>query len=175
MAKYSQKKVAECEAFIAAHGLINFGGAKLKDYCEQMDIDEKTHRNWKQRYPEYVAALERGEEAFKAGHTRKLFGTLMESALGYDKELVDEHTEYRPNANDPTRPVIRKQIRNKKQVHVQPNVVAGIFLLCNIDPEHFLNRHRNDVTVKKQTDPDEEMSPEALDKELERLEKLQDK
>ncbi len=158
----------ECERWIASHGLIEYGGAKLKDYCEQMGIDEKSHRNWKKLHKDYKEAVERGKEAFKSTHTRKLFGTLMEAAVGGERTVTDEHTEYRPDPRNPENAVIRKQVRNKKTIYVQPNVVAAIFLLCNLDPEHFKNRQQNDISIKK-PDTDEEMTPDEISAEIERL------
>lgn len=32
MAKYNAAKIEECEAWVAAHGLIDYGGAKLKEF-----------------------------------------------------------------------------------------------------------------------------------------------
>lgn len=172
MAKYSLKKCEECEAFIASHGLIDYGGAKLKDYCEQMGINEKSHRNWKKLHKPYLEAVERGKETFRQKHTRKLFGTLMEAAIGGERTVTEEHTEYRPSPNDPDTPIIRKQVRNKKTIYIQPNVVAGIFLLCNLDPEHFKNRQQNDISIKK-PDTEEELSPEEVSAEIERLKMFQ--
>ena len=42
MAKYNAAKIEECEAWVAAHGLIDYGGAKLKEFVREMGIDEKT-------------------------------------------------------------------------------------------------------------------------------------
>ena len=46
MAKYNAVKIEECEAWVAAHGLIDYGGAKLKEFVREMGIDEKTYRLW---------------------------------------------------------------------------------------------------------------------------------
>lgn len=172
MAKYSPKKAEECEEWIASHGLGEYGGAKMKDYYAAMGINEKSHRNWKKQHKEYAEAVERGKERFKADHTRILFGTLMEAAKGGVQIVENEHTEYRPNPDNPTQPIIRKQIRNKKRIYIQPNVAAAIFLICNLDPEHFQNRQNQSVTIKKE-DTEEEMSLEEINAELERLELLE--
>lgn len=174
MAKYSIKKCQECEAFISEHGLIEYGGTKLKDYLQQMGFDEKTHRNWKKLHPEYKEAVERGKESFKNKHTRELFGTLMEAAKGGERTVISEHTEYRPDPNNPENAIIRKQVRDKKTVYVQPNVVAAIFLLCNLDPEHFKNRQQNDISIKK-PDTDNEMTLDEINAEIERLNMLNGK
>ena len=173
--KYSQRLCDECEEFISEHGLIDYGGAKLKDYLSQMGFCEKAHRDWKKRYPEYAQAIERAKEKYKTIHSRKIFGTLMEAALGGERTVSDEHTEFRPNPQNPTEAIIRKQIRNTRTIYVAPNVVAGIFLLCNLDPEHFKNRQQNDITVKKNNDEDEMMTDAQIEAEISRLDKLQKK
>ena len=38
MAKYSPSKIKECEAWIMEHGLMDYGGAKLKDFLTAMGI-----------------------------------------------------------------------------------------------------------------------------------------
>ena len=49
MAKYNTAKIEECEAWVATHGLIDYGGAKLKEFVREMGIDEKTYRLWMSR------------------------------------------------------------------------------------------------------------------------------
>ena len=44
--KYSASKLAEIEGWISEYGLIDYGGAKLKDFCREMGINDKTYRNW---------------------------------------------------------------------------------------------------------------------------------
>lgn len=153
---------------------MDYGGAKLKDYLAQMGIDEKTHRNWKKQHKPYKDAVERGLEAYRTTHTRVLFGTLMEAAKGGEHTVSDETTEYRPDPNNPENAIIRKQTRVKKTIYVQPNVVAAIFLLCNLDPEHFKNRQQNDITVKKPNDEDNEMTLDEINAELDRLKLVDD-
>lgn len=171
MAKYSKKLCDECEAFIAEHGLIDYGGVKLLDYCKEMGFDEKSHRNWKKLHPEYKEAIERGKDTYKAKNTRELFDTLMEAAKGGERTVISEHTEYRPDPNNPENAIIRKQVRDKKTVYVQPNVVAAIFLICNLDPEHFKNRQQNDISIKK-PDTEAEMTLDEINAEIDRLKKL---
>ena len=52
MAKYNAAKIEECEAWVAAHGLIDYGGAKLKEFVREMGIDEKTYRLWMKGKPQ---------------------------------------------------------------------------------------------------------------------------
>lgn len=175
MAKFTIAKCAECEAFIAEHGLVEYGGAKLTtQYCPQMGIDEKTHRNWLKLHPKYREAVERGKETFKSNHTQKLFGTLMEAAVGGERTVTDEHTEFRPDPRNPANAIIRKQTRSTKTIYCQPNVVAAIFLLCNLDPEHFKNRQQNDIAIKR-PEAQTEMTIDEINAEIDRLKMLEEK
>lgn len=165
MTKYCGKKIAECEAWIAAHGLMDYGGANLKDYCKAMSINDTTHRSWLQR-KEYVAAIERGVEVFKSTHTKKLFTTLMEAALGGERTIEEENSEFRPDANG--NPQIHRMLRHKRKAYQKPDTVAAIFLLCNIDPEHWRQRQDNNIAFKK-PDNGNEMSLDEIKDEIKRL------
>lgn len=173
MAKYSTAKIKECEEWVMEHGLMEYGGAKLKDFCAAMDIHHKTYQLWLLHKPDFRAAIERAKEYFKEHLCRDLVRSLADAAKGYEYEQTEEHTEYRQNPTDPNRPIIHRMTKKKTKNFIKPDVAAAIFLLCNLDPEHYQNRQRNDVTVKKNTDVDEEMTAEELSAEIERLEKLQ--
>lgn len=170
--KYSQKIVDECEQLIAARGLVEHGGMKIVNYCKEVGINEKTHRNWLKGHKAYREAVERGKETYKSTHTRKLFNTLMDAALGGEHTVEEEHTDYVPNPDDPTQPRIRKMTKTKKKIYLRPDVGAAIFLLCNLDPEHYQNRQKNDVSIKK-AEPEEEMSMDEINAEIERLKALE--
>ena len=133
MAKYSAAKVAQCEEWVKQHGLMEYGGAMLKEFCEEMDIDNKTYYKWMQVKDEFREAINRI-----------------------------------PNPNGSNSPIIRKM--KKKHVHYQPNVAAAIFLLTNLDPEHYQNRQRSDMVIKK--DEEKQMTIEEINAEIARLEKL---
>ena len=53
MAKFNTAKIEECEAWVATHGLIDYGGAKLKEFVREMGIDEKTYRLWMKGKPQF--------------------------------------------------------------------------------------------------------------------------
>ena len=165
MAKYNPKKVKECEEWIAEHGLMEYGGAQLKQYCAAMGIHDVTHRNWLEK-AEYVEAVERGKESFKQAHTQKLFGTLMEAALGGERTTEEENSEYRPDANG--NPQIHRMLRHKRKTYQKPDVTAAIFLMCNLDPEHWRQRQDNNVAFRK-PDAAEEMSLDEIKEEIKRL------
>ena len=168
MTKYCGRKVKECEEWIAEHGLMDYGGANLGVYVKAMGIDDTTHRSWLKKYNEYGEAIERGKHTFKITHTQKLFGTLMEAALGGEHEVVDEDTEYRPNPQNPNQPIIHKMMKHKRKSYQKPDTVAAIFLLCNLDPEHWKQRQDNNVAFKK-PDSNDEMSLDEIKEEIKRL------
>lgn len=164
--KCNLKKFKECEAWIAEHGLMDYGGAQLQQYCKAMGIHDTTHRKWLQRYKEYAEALERGKAIFKHNHTRKLFNTLMEAAVGGERETEEENSEFRPDAEG--NPQIHRMLRQKRKTYVKPDTTAAIFLLCNLDPEHWRQRQDNNVAFKK-PETENEMSLEEINEEIKRL------
>lgn len=172
MAKYSPTKIKECEVWIMEHGLMDYGGAKLKDFLTAMGIHHKCYYLWLQK-DEFRAAVERAKQYFKEHLCRDLVQSLADAARGGERETTEEHTEFRQNPADPTRPIIHRKTMKKSKIFVRPDVGAAIFLLCNLDPEHYQNTQRNDITIKKPNDADEEMSDEELAAEIERLTKLQ--
>ena len=172
MAKYSQTKIKECEEWIMEHGLMDYGGAKLKDFLAAMGIHHKCYYLWLQK-DEFRAAVERAKLYFKEHLCRDLVQSLADAAKGGERETTEEHIEYRQNPADHTRPIIHRKSVKKSKVFVKPDVAAAIFLLCNLDPEHYQNSQRNDITIKKPTDANEAMTDEEIAAEIERLEKLQ--
>ena len=95
MAKYNAAKIEECEAWVAAHGLIDYGGAKLKEFVREMGIDEKTYRLWMKGKPQFKEAIERAKEVFKQNLTHDLAISLSKAAKGYEHE---ERTDSRPRS-----------------------------------------------------------------------------
>lgn len=166
--KYKASLVEFAEQWISEHGLMDFGGAKAKDFWKAMGCDAKSYYNWLKKYPEFSEAVERGRERFKIEHTHTLFNTLMQTAIGGEKEVVDETTEYRPNPDDENKPKIVKMIKHKHKIFQRPDVGAAIFLLTNLDPEHWQNKMRNDVAIKK-PNSNEDMSLDEIKDEIKRL------
>ena len=90
MAKYNAAKIEECEAWVAAHGLIDYGGAKLKEFVREMGIDEKTYRLWMKGKPQFKEAIERAKEVFKQNLTHDLAISLSKAAKGYEHEETEQ-------------------------------------------------------------------------------------
>lgn len=132
--KYNSVKIEECAAWVRIHGLMDYGGATLKEFCREMDIEDETYYQWMQK-SEFSEAIRKAKEVFKNSLEKRLVESLANSALGYEVEEVK--SEY---ANDllTGNPKLKKQTRIKK--HIQPNTGAGIFLLTNIAPERWKNK-----------------------------------
>lgn len=131
--KYNKVKIQECAAWVRIHGLMEHGGATLKDFCKAMDISADTYFEWMLK-PEFSESLQKAKADFKATQEERLVESLMNSALGYEAE--EKKTEYVSDENGNRRP--KKQTVTKK--HVQPNTGAAIFLLTNIAPERWKNK-----------------------------------
>ena len=168
MAKYNQKKIKQCEEWVAENGLMEYGGALMKDFCKHMDIDYKTYKTWLER-EEFREAIERGKETFKSKLTYELSVSLSQAAKGGEYNKIKKHKEYRSN-QDGTRGQLVKMVEDEEKVVVPPNVGAAIFLLTNLDPEHYQNRQKSDIVLKK--DEEKEMTLEEINAEIARLEKL---
>lgn len=167
--KKSASLFQRAEEWISKHGLIEYGGAQLQDFCKELGINDKTYRRWLNEEDDFKKAIEKGREAFRLTLAHDLHETLAKVAKGSEHE--ETTTEYRPNPKNPDKPTITKMV--KKKIVIQPNVGAAIFLLTNLDPEHYQNRQRTDVAVKK--DDEKPMTIEEINKEIARLEKLDKK
>ncbi|ROS83746.1 hypothetical protein EEK90_06985 [Muribaculaceae bacterium Isolate-036 (Harlan)] len=173
MAKFNQQLVEECEKWVAEKGLMDYGGALLKDFLTHFHIDYKTYKLWLKNKPSFADAISRAKETFKKKLSRDLATTLADAARGGFREEEDETTEYRPNPQNPNQPIIGKMTRSKRKRFIKPDVGAAIFLLTNLDPDHYQNRQRSDISVKKEDD-EKSMTIEEINAEIARLEKLDD-
>lgn len=145
--KFNARFLKAAEEWISEHGLSEFGGVKIGTYCEAMGICKATHYNWKDSRPEYVAMLNRAIETYRQDHTHKLYNALMEQALGGYKENLTEDAEYKPNPQDPNKPMIVRKRTHKEKKYVKGDAAAAIFLITNLDPKSFVNRLRTDMSV----------------------------
>ena len=132
--KYSKAKIEECANWVRIHGLMDYGGALLKDFCKAMDIDDDSYYLWMNTKPEFSEAIQKAKADFKATQEERLVESLMQSALGY--EASETKTEYISDENGNRRP--KKQTVTKK--NVAPNTGAAIFLLTNIAPDKWKNK-----------------------------------
>lgn len=139
MAKYNKDMVQACADWVRENGLIDHGGATLTDFCRAMGIDDQTYYRWIGKV-EFAEAIKKAKEAFRESLEKDIVKSLANAAKGYEYDQVT--TEY-TDVNG--KPRIKKQV--KKNVRVEPNVGAAIFLLTNLAPERWKNRQQQEVKV----------------------------
>lgn len=137
MAKYNKGMVQACARWVRENGLMDFGGATLSDFCKAMSIDNKTYYAWMGK-SEFSESIKRAKEIFRDGLERDIVKSLANAAKGYD--YTQTSTEYTDVNGQPR---IKKQV--KKNIHVEPNVGAAIFLLTNLAPERWKNKQRQEL------------------------------
>lgn len=145
MAKYNKDMIQACADWVRKNGLIDFGGATLTDFCKAMGIEDQTYYRWLDKV-EFVEAIKKAKEAFRSTLENDIVKSLANSAKGYEYEQYT--TEY-TDVNG--KPKIKKQV--KKNIRVEPNVGAAIFLLTNIAPDRWKNKQDSNVSVKEDSEP----------------------
>lgn len=126
MAKYSKDMVRACAGWVRENGLIDHGGATLTDFCKAIGIDDTTYYRWLEK-AEFSEAIKKAKEAFRDSLEKGIVESLARAAKGYEYDQVT--TEY-TDVNG--KPKTKKRVT--KNIRVEPNVAAGIFLLTNIAP-----------------------------------------
>jgi hypothetical protein len=90
------------------------------DLAEALGISVSTLKNWRKKYPEFLAAIKEGKDEVD----RQVEDALLKTCLGYDyeREEIEVHTSDRGG-----------EYQKKKTVtmHVSPDPTAIIFWLCN--------------------------------------------
>lgn len=140
MAKYSRELVREMANWIAENGLIEYGGAKLVTFLDVFKIDQRTYYRWLNE-TEFADEIKKAKEDFKKNIENDIVRSLANSAKGY--EYIQTITEFKDNGAARRIPVKQTQ----KNIRVEPNVAAGIFLLTNIAPDRWKNRQKNEMEV----------------------------
>ena len=130
--KYSQNKISECAEWVRQNGLMEYGGATFKEFCEAMGIDDMTHYRWMNN-AEYAEAIKRAQADYKDTLEVSLVDSLVRKARGYDME--EKKTEY---VNVDGQKKIKRQTTTTK--HFQPDTGAAIFLLTNVAPDRWKNK-----------------------------------
>lgn len=130
--KYSPNKIRECAEWVRQNGLMEYGGATVKDYCDAMGIHPDTHYEWLQK-TDYSDAIKRAQAEFKDTLEVSLVDSLVRKARGYDME--EKKTEF---VNVGGQKQIKRQTTTTK--HFQPDTGAAIFLLTNVAPDRWKNK-----------------------------------
>ncbi len=141
MVRYNKELLAEMEEWVSQNGLIEYGGAKVKDFIAHFGISNETYYEWKRTNKEFSEALKRAKDVFKSGLERDIVKSMANIAKGY--EYTQTTREYKDG---------REVKRTTKDIKVEPNVAAGIFLLTNLAPTRWQNKQNmqssSDSTVR---------------------------
>ena len=156
MAKFNEETIQKCVDWVCENGLIDYGGAKIIDFCNVMGIGKSTYYRWMENET-FGNAIKKAKEDFKNGLERNVVSSLARSAIGYEYEQVS--SEYYMEGK---KKKLKKEVR--KNVRVEPNVGAGIFLLTNLAPDRWKNKQNTEhsgeistgltVVVKDQEEAD---------------------
>lgn len=128
MAYNLEEMTKKCSDWVAENGLIEHGGARLKDFCAHFGIDSQTYYRWLEN-ADFADAIKKGKEYFRDKLEQRLVESLAKAACGY--EFTETKTEYEGKT-------VRKKTVTLK--NVECNVGAAIFLLTNISPDRWRNK-----------------------------------
>jgi len=97
-------------------------GLSVQQICDKMEVDIRTLRAWRKKYPELETILAEGKEVTISRVEQSLYNR----AVGYDYEEI-------------TRELIEGEMRTTKVVkkHVPADVKAMLNFLYNRDPQHW--------------------------------------
>ena len=87
MAKFNEETIQKCVDWVCENGLIDYGGAKLIDFCNVMGIGKSTYYRWMENET-FGNAIKKAKEDFKNGLERNVVSSLARSAIGYEYEQV---------------------------------------------------------------------------------------
>ena len=112
--KYSKEKIKECVDWVSENGLMDYGGAKLSEFCRAMGIDNKTYYGW-MRNSDFSDAIKKAKDEFKSTLQRDIEVSIAKAAKGYIWEQT--FTEFVDDGNGHRK--IKKQ--TKKTMYETPN------------------------------------------------------
>lgn len=140
------------ELKLFAISLMKANGATDKEIAKKLGITSKQFKNWRNESELIAAAYNDG----KADICRKIAGKMATRAFGYDYEETKQTVmgDVKKGSNNVENQRTVKIEKTTK--HMAPDVGAQIFLLTNLDGEHWKN-NRNvkseiDATVKGSSD-----------------------
>ena len=133
MAKYSKEKIKGWADWVRNNGLIDYGGARLRDFCNYAGIDYQTYYRWLEN-AEFAEAIKKAKEEYRDLLEQDIVKSLSNVAKGY--EWTQSTTEY---GYDKMGNLYKKK-HTTKTMREPANVGAAIFLLTNIAPGRWKNR-----------------------------------
>lgn len=122
-------------------------GKKDKDMAEEFGIDVSCLKQWKNRYPDFLAAIKKGKDDPDSA----IEGSMFQRCRGYYVTETTTETE------EGTRGTVTKTKKNKR--YIPPDTVAQIFWLKNRKPSEW--REKKEIQL---IDDDKELTDAELEK-----------
>lgn len=142
--KKSKELWARMGAWVEENGLIEDGGAKLKEFCAFFSINRDTYFEW-MKNPDFSDIITRARETFRQNLEVEIVRSLAKAAVGYTYN--EKHKKTIIEDNGKGQPTIKGEQRWEKEINVAPNVQAATFLLSNLNAEKWRRTDRHEVNV----------------------------
>ena len=148
-------KIAEAEAWVERNGLHPQPcGATIREFCKAMGISDETFRRWQENV-EFVDALTRAREKFRATTIVEVENALVKAALGVDftKEKTEAKAEKVVEYDPKTGKKVKEYMGDAKVVkatretmYYPPDIKAAIFVLTNMAPDTW--KQKQETTLQ---------------------------
>lgn len=131
-------------AWVEENGLIEDGGASLKQFCAYFSISKETYSQW-MKISDFSDLIKHARAYFRENLEREIVMSLAKAAKGYSYKSKHKKTIIEDNGFG--KPLIKGEQQWEKEVNVEPNVQAATFLLSNINAEKWRRTDRHEVNV----------------------------
>lgn len=142
--KKSKELWARMGAWVEENGLIEDGGAKLKEFCAFFSITRETYTQWI-KLSDFSDIITRARETFRQNLEVDIVRSLAKAAVGYTYN--EKHKKTIIEDNGKGQPTIKGEQRWEKEINVAPNVQAATFLLSNINPDKWKRPDKHEVKM----------------------------
>lgn len=142
--KKSKELWARMGVWVEENGLIEDGGAKLKEFCAFFSINRDTYFEW-MKNPDFSDIITHARETFRQNLEVDIVRSLAKAAVGYTYN--EKHKKTIIEDNGKGQPTIKGEQRWEKEINVAPNVQAATFLLSNLNAEKWRRTDRHEVNV----------------------------
>lgn len=142
--KKSKELWARMGAWVEENGLIEDGGAKLKEFCAFFSITRETYTQWI-KLSDFSDIIKHARETFRQNLEVDIVRSLAKAAVGYTYN--EKHKKTIIEDNGKGQPTIKGEQRWEKEINVAPNVQAATFLLSNLNAEKWRRTDRHEVNV----------------------------
>jgi len=142
------------------------------EIAARLGIAESTLYEWKQKYPEFAEAFEKGHQY----RHQSVINALYKRCIGYTYEEITKEPVEIPS-DDPDKPPKKRMVVTKKvRKQMAPDTNAIEFYLTNKLPDQFKRKTevQSNVTADVHVKKDVDLS-NLTDEELDQLEKLLEK